>query len=58
MNEISLRIFSGRTCAFREGLGGVSAWFCEMPRDKKDLPPEQIYSGSMKAYVLSGSSWD
>ena len=24
-----------------------------MPRDKKDLPPEQIYSGSRKACVLS-----
>jgi len=28
-----------------------------MPRDKKDLPPEQIYSGSMKVYVLA-VLWD
>jgi len=44
-----------RIYAFREGLAGISAWFCEMPRDKKDLQQEQIYSGSMKAYILSGS---
>ena len=31
---------SKRPYAFREGLGGISAWFCEMPRDKKDLPLE------------------
>jgi len=40
------------THAFREGLGGISAWFCEMPRDKKDLPPEQIYSGSDEGMCL------